>query len=38
VRGPGLAAIRSFLRDGGSATDGDDETAERMARCCDVVG
>jgi len=38
VRGPGLAAIRSFLRDGGSATSGDDETAERMARCCDVVG
>ncbi|RLN00696.1 adenylate isopentenyltransferase-like [Panicum miliaceum] len=34
VRGPGLAAIRSFLRDGGS----DDEAEERMVRCCDVVG
>ncbi|RLN30215.1 adenylate isopentenyltransferase-like [Panicum miliaceum] len=38
VRGPGLAAIRSFLRDGGSATNGDDEAEERMVRCCDVVG
>ena len=31
MRWSGLAAIRSFLRDGGSATSGDDETAERMA-------
>jgi len=41
VRGPGLAAIRSFLRDGGGATNtnGGGETEERMAvRCCHVVG
>ncbi|PAN18261.1 hypothetical protein PAHAL_3G190000 [Panicum hallii] len=38
VRGPGLAAIRSFLRDGGSAANCDGEAEERMAPCCDVVG
>ncbi|TKW26024.1 hypothetical protein SEVIR_3G159300v4 [Setaria viridis] len=46
VRGPGLAAIRSFLRDGDSSTINGDEAgdgpsplgAPRMLRCCDVVG
>ncbi|CAN6336889.1 unnamed protein product [Urochloa humidicola] len=39
VRGPGLAAIRSFLRDGDSTTiNGVGETEERALRCCDVVG
>ncbi|CAN6332180.1 unnamed protein product [Urochloa humidicola] len=39
VRGPGLAAIRSFiLRDGDSTTINGGETEERALRCCDVVG
>ncbi|CAL4894740.1 unnamed protein product [Urochloa decumbens] len=42
VRGPGLAAIRSFLRDGGDSTTvnggGGEMEEERALRCCDVVG
>ncbi|CAL4901922.1 unnamed protein product [Urochloa decumbens] len=41
VRGPGLAAIRSFLRDGGDRTTingGGKMEEERALRCCDVVG
>ncbi|KAJ1263966.1 hypothetical protein BS78_09G227000 [Paspalum vaginatum] len=43
VRGPGIAAIRSFLRDHqhqhhGGVNIGDQEEAEAVRCCCDVVG
>ncbi|KAF8727470.1 hypothetical protein HU200_019078 [Digitaria exilis] len=44
VRGPGLAAIRSFLRErdrvdgSAAATNGDEEDEPRLMRWCDVVG
>nr|CAB3503236.1 unnamed protein product [Digitaria exilis] len=44
VRGPGLAAIRSFLRErdrvdgSAAATNGDEEDEPRLIRWCDVVG